>query len=129
MWHPLQHRGTLDHEDGPLKETIDTTIGTAAHIGEKAQEYGSVAADKTKEVLCHSFVFDLLFLLQTGTLQDLAVSPVCACAEICVLASPCSHTTMSIHACISLQWLAYALQAHLQLWRNISGSLLRYNKA
>lgn len=45
-----QHRGTLDHEEGPLKEGIDTTIGTAAHIGEKAHEYGSVAADKTKEV-------------------------------------------------------------------------------
>ena len=57
MWHPVQHRGTLDHEEGPLKETIDTTIGAAAHIGEKAQEYGSVAADKTKEVSCHSFGF------------------------------------------------------------------------
>ncbi|CAL5228085.1 g11154 [Coccomyxa viridis] len=44
-----RHRGTLDHEEGPLKEGIDTTIGTAAHIGEKAQEYGSVAAEKTKE--------------------------------------------------------------------------------
>ncbi len=50
----MQHRGTLDHEEGPLKEGIDTTIGTAAHIGEKAQEYGSVAAEKTKEVHCHS---------------------------------------------------------------------------
>ncbi|CAK0785634.1 hypothetical protein CVIRNUC_008845 [Coccomyxa viridis] len=44
-----RHRGTLDHEEGPLKEGIDTTIGAAAHVGEKAQEYGSVAADKTKE--------------------------------------------------------------------------------
>lgn len=35
-----------------MKEGIDTTIGAAAHIGEKAQEYGSVAADKTKEVNC-----------------------------------------------------------------------------
>lgn len=49
---PAQHRGTLDHEEGPLKEGIDTTIGTAAHIGGKAQEYGSIAADKTKEVHC-----------------------------------------------------------------------------
>lgn len=60
---PLQHRGTLDHEDGPLKEGIDSTIGAAAHVGDKAQqygaiaadkaqEYGSVAADKTKEVRC-----------------------------------------------------------------------------
>ena len=53
MLDPVQHRGTLDHEEGPLKEGIDTTIGTAAHIGEKAQEYGSIAADKTKEVICH----------------------------------------------------------------------------
>ena len=50
MSHVVQHRGTLDHEEGPLKEGIDTTIGAAAHVGEKAQEYGSVAADKTKEV-------------------------------------------------------------------------------
>jgi hypothetical protein len=57
----LQHRGTLDHEEGPLKEGIDTTVGAAAHIGgkaqeysavaaNKAQEYGGIAADKTKEV-------------------------------------------------------------------------------
>ena len=62
----LQHRGTLDHEEGPLKEGIDTTMGTAAHIGgkaqeygavaaDKAQEYGSIAADKTKEVRAYSF--------------------------------------------------------------------------
>ena len=62
----LQHRGTLDHEEGPLKEGIDTTVGTAAHIGgkaqeygavaaDKAQEYGSIAADKTKEVRAYSF--------------------------------------------------------------------------
>ena len=50
MSHVMQHRGTLDHEEGPLKEGIDTTVGAAAHAGEKAQEYGSVAADKTKEV-------------------------------------------------------------------------------
>ncbi len=29
----VQHRGTLDHEEGPLKEGIDTTIGAAAHVG------------------------------------------------------------------------------------------------
>ena len=61
----LQHRGTLDHEEGPLKEGIDTTVGAAAHIGgkaqeygavaaDKAQEYGSIAADKTKEVRAYS---------------------------------------------------------------------------
>ena len=46
----MQHRVTLDHEEGPLKEGIDTTVGAAAHVGEKAQEYGTVAADKTREV-------------------------------------------------------------------------------
>jgi len=50
----VQHRGDLNHEEGALKEGIDNTIGAAAHVGDKAQEYGGIAVDKTKEVASRS---------------------------------------------------------------------------
>lgn len=46
----LQHRGTLDHESGPLKEGIDKTVEAAIVTADKTQEVASAAADKTKEV-------------------------------------------------------------------------------
>jgi hypothetical protein len=46
----LQHRGTLNHEEGALKEGIDKTKEVASATADKTVEMASVTADKTKEV-------------------------------------------------------------------------------
>ena len=48
-----QHRGSLDHESGALKEGIDKTVEAAIVTADKTIEVSSAAADKTKEVLTH----------------------------------------------------------------------------
>lgn len=48
----MQHRGSLDHESGALKEGIDKTIEAAIVTADKTTEVASAAADKTKEVRC-----------------------------------------------------------------------------
>lgn len=50
MWCVVQHRGSLDHESGALKEGIDKTIEAAIVTADKTTEVASAAADKTKEV-------------------------------------------------------------------------------
>ena len=46
----LQHRGTLNHEEGALKDGIDKTKEVASQAADKTIEVASAAADKTKEV-------------------------------------------------------------------------------
>ena len=49
-FHVLQHRGALDHEEGPLKDGIEKAKVVAVQAAEKVDEVTAVAADKTKAV-------------------------------------------------------------------------------
>ena len=45
-----QHRGTLDHEEGPLKEGIDKTKEVASAAADKTAEFTKATVEKTSEV-------------------------------------------------------------------------------